>query len=212
MPAQPAPTPAVKSGAKKVVSADRLGNNLGAQIHRLRQARKFTLQRVSDRTGVSVPMLSMIERGRSNPSIGTLHAIADALDVSMSDLFHAAERTSDLSRDIVRAVSQEVIETASGVTRRLLITDPENGFEMAENRYETGTASAPSAIHHSGVEFGFLLEGELEVTIGDRVHLLSAGDAVHITSSMPHRFRNRGPHPARTIWVNVNLARYQRAR
>jgi uncharacterized cupin superfamily protein len=93
----------------------------------------------------------------------------------------------------------------------LLIRDPENGYEMAENRYEAGTGSAPSAVHHSGVEFGFLLEGELEVTIGDRIHRLSAGDAVHFASSMPHRFRNRGPHPARTIWVNVNLARHQRA-
>jgi transcriptional regulator with XRE-family HTH domain len=148
-------------------------------------------------------MISMIERGKSNPSIGTLHAIADALDVSMSELFHAAEPIQDPTSDVVRAIAQDVIETSSGVARRLLIHDPTHGFEMAENRYEAGTASAPAPIYHQGFEFGFLLEGELEVEIGNRVHRLRAGDAIRLESSEPHRFRNRGRHPARTIWVNL---------
>jgi len=194
----------VKAGIPAEAQSVRLGDHLGAQIHRIRQARRFTLRAVAERTGVSVPMLSMIERGRSNPSIGTLHAIADAMNISMSDLFHAAERADTASPGIIRAFNQHVIQTAPGVARRVLISDPDHGYEMAENRYDAGTASAPSAIHHSGVEFGFLLEGELEVMIGDRAHLLRAGDSIHFDSSQPHRFRNLGPHPARTIWVNLS--------
>lgn len=184
-------------------SSPSVSNGLGTKINSLRLAHRYTLRTVSERTGISVAMLSMIERGKSNPSIGTLHAIADVLDVSMSELFHGAESKQDPSSDVVRAIAQEVIETSRGVARRLLIHDPSHGFEMAENRYEAGTASAPTPIYHQGFEFGFLLEGELEVQIGDRVHLLRAGDAIRLESSEPHRFRNRGRHPARSIWVNL---------
>lgn len=186
-----------------LAASNDLGNNLGRQIYKLRQAHSLPLRTVSQRTGVSAAMLSLIERGRSNPSIGTLQAIADALNVPMSELFHAAERAGPSSSDVVRAQAQEVIETADGVTRRLLVSDPTRGFEMTENRYGPGTATSSAPVHHHGIEFGFVLEGELEVTIGDRVHLLRSGDAVHLNSVEPHMFRNTGKHPARTIWVNL---------
>jgi transcriptional regulator with XRE-family HTH domain len=187
----------------RVPDGSRLGDRLGGQIHQLRRRRRYTLQQVSDRTGVSVAMLSMIERGRSNPSIGTLHAVADALGVPMSELFHGVEAPAPEEPDVLRAIRQEVMETVPGVTRRVIISDPQRGYEFVENRYVAGTASAPSPVRHGGHEFGFVLEGELEVTIAARTHLLRAGDAVRLDSSRPHRFRNPGPHLARTIWVNL---------
>lgn len=183
--------------------ADQLGNQLGERIHALRRERGYTLSQVSKRTGVSIAMLSMIERGHSNPSIGTLHAIADALGVTMSQLFHAIAQAGGEESIVRRAAEQEVIRTSSGVERRIILNDPQRGYELAENRYDPGTASAPGPLHHQGFEFGFVLEGELEVTVDGRAHVAHAGDAIRLDSSHAHRFRNPGTHHTRTLWVNL---------
>jgi mannose-6-phosphate isomerase-like protein (cupin superfamily) len=147
-------------------------------------------------------MLSMIERGRSNPSIGTLHALADAFGVRMSELLHSIE-PPDQHSIVRRAENQEVIRAGSGVERRIMIGDTARGYELAENRYEPGTASNRAPLHHQGYEFGFVLEGQLEVTVGDRVYVARTGDAIQLDSRLPHRFRNPGPHVTRTLWVNI---------
>jgi len=149
---------------------DLLSWRLGERVLANRKQRGLTLREVSERTGVSIAMLSMLERGRSNPSIGTLHALADAFGVRMSELLHSVE-PPDLHSIIRRAENQEVIRTAVGVERRVMMDDPERGYELAENRYEPGTSSSRAPLHHQGFEFGFVLEGQLEVTVGDRVHV-----------------------------------------
>jgi len=183
-------------------AAEHLSNRLGERVLAIRRQRGFMLREVSERTGVSIAMLSMIERGRSNPSIGTLHAIADAFGVRMSELLHSIE-PPDQHSIIRRAENQDVIRGAEGVERRIMIDDPQLGYELAENRYEPGTAGARAPIHHQGYEFGFVLEGQLEVTVGDRVHVARTGDAIQLDSTQPHRFRNPGPHVTRTLWVNI---------
>ena len=183
-------------------ASEHLSNRLGERVLAIRRQRGFILREVAERTGVSIAMLSMIERGRSNPSIGTLHALADAFGVRMSELVHSIE-PPDQHSVVRRAENQEVIRGAVGVERRIMIDDPKLGYELAENRYEPGTASARAPLHHQGHEFGFVLEGQLEVTVGDRVHVARTGDAIQLDSSLPHRFRNPGPHVTRTLWVNI---------
>jgi transcriptional regulator with XRE-family HTH domain len=186
-------------------TAGHLSNRLGERVLGLRRQRGLMLRQVSERTGVSVAMLSMIERGRSNPSIGTLHALADAFGVRMSELLHSIE-PPDQHSIVRRAENQEVIRAGSGVERRIMIGDTARGYELAENRYEPGTASNRAPLHHQGYEFGFVLEGQLEVTVGDRVYVARTGDAIQLDSSLPHRFRNPGPHVTRTLWVNITNA------
>lgn len=172
-------------------ASEHISNRLGERVLAIRKQRGFMLREVAEKTGVSIAMLSMIERGRSNPSIGTLHALAGAFGVRMSELLHSVEPPDD-SSIVRRAENQEVIRGAAGVERRIMIDDPQRGYELAENRYEPGTASARAPLHHQGYEFGFVLEGQLEVTVGDRVHVARTGDAIRLDSNLPHRFRN--PH------------------
>ena len=189
-----------RNGSRAV--AEHLSNRLGERVFAIRHQRGFMLREVAEKTGVSIAMLSMIERGRSNPSIGTLHALANAFGVRMSELLHAVE-PPDQHSIIRRAENQEVIRGAAGVERRIMIDDPTRGYELAENRYEPGTASARAPLHHHGYEFGFVLEGQLEVTVEGRVHVARTGDAIKLDSNLPHRFRNPGPHVTRTLWVNI---------
>lgn len=178
---------------------------IGARIRTLRLKRRRTLRHLAEATGVSTSMLSMVERGQANPSIGTLVAIAAALGEPMVSLFGDSARAAS---PVIRAGQQPVMTTRRGVRRRLLIRDPVSNIEVAENTYAPRTVSADVPIRHLGREMGVLLEGHLAVEVGGERYALRPGDAVVIDSAKPHRFVNVGRRRARTIWINVHGSRW----
>jgi transcriptional regulator with XRE-family HTH domain len=174
---------------------------IGRNIRQLRSEKGLTLQILAERTRLSPSMLSLLERGKTGPSIGTLVVIASALGAQMSDLLEGNRGAAD---DVVsRVADQRVYETAAGVTRRILKQDRTRGVEIAMNIYKPGTASAPEPVSHEGCEFGVVLEGTLDVTVNGRSHTLQQGDLISYDSSQPHRFANNGAAPARTLWLNL---------
>ena len=175
---------------------------LGGRIRALRAEQGLTLQVVAGRTGLSSSMVSMVERGRTSPSIGTLIAIASALGVHMSELF---ELDVDGPRDVVqRADEQQVVEATGGVLRRLVQVDPRRGLELVVNEYAPGTASAVQVTHHSGYEYGYVLEGVLTVELQNTSHRIEQGDSIAFESTRPHRIVNMGTVRARAVWVNLS--------
>ncbi len=94
---------------------------IGERIREVRQARNMTLQVLAESTKLSVSMLSLVERGRASPSIGSLIVIASALGVTMSDLI-ASEPDSD-EELVVRASQHHVVETPMHVVRRVIRED-----------------------------------------------------------------------------------------
>ena len=203
------PIPAVTDGSdtgpsprRAVVSTEEHLAELGGRIRALRAEQGLTLQVVAERTGLSSSMVSMVERGRTSPSIGTLIAIASALGVHMADLF---ELDVDGPRDVVqRAADQQIVETANGVLRRLVQVDPRRGLELVVNEYAPGTASAVQVTHHAGYEYGYVLEGVLTIELQDAAHHLEPGDSIAFESTRPHRIVNRGSGRARAVWVNLS--------
>ena len=198
-----APDGAPGAGARRaVVSTEEHLAELGGRIRSLRAEQGLTLQAVAERTGLSSSMVSMVERGRTSPSIGTLIAIASALGVHMADLF---ELDVDGPRDVVqRAAEHQVVETANGVLRRLVQVDPRRGLELVVNEYAPGTASAVQVTHHGGYEYGYVLEGVLTVELQNTAHELAPGDSIAFESTRPHRIVNEGTARARAVWVNLS--------
>lgn len=177
-------------------------NNIGAAVRQLRTAKGLTLQTLSERADLSVSMLSLIERGKAGPSIGTLVVLASVLGVEMTDLL--GNGSSDKGNNLIsRAKSQKVIETADGVTRRIVKTDPAHGLEIAINEYSPSTASSPRPVTHEGFEYGIVLQGELQVTLDGVKHVLSPGDLISYPSSHPHRIANVGSKRTRALWINL---------
>jgi mannose-6-phosphate isomerase-like protein (cupin superfamily) len=144
-------------------------------------------------------MLSLLERGKTGPSIGTLVVIASVLDTNMTELL-GGERADD--QPVTRRAMQPVYATAAGVQRRILKNDAANGVEIAINEYESGTASAEQPVSHQGFEFGVVLEGTIEITLNERTYSLFEGDLVSYRSTDPHRIANPGGGRARALWVN----------
>ncbi|BBY77803.1 hypothetical protein MPRF_47020 [Mycolicibacterium parafortuitum] len=175
---------------------------VGARIRAMRLRQQLTLRDVAERTGVSVSMLSMLERGVSTASVGTLVAVASALGVHMYDLF--AHKDGADGSPVTRLSEQTVVRMGEGTTRRVAHNDAAAGLELAVNQYDVGGASGPSATHHDGREFGVLISGQLTVELDGQSHVLEPGDVIAYSSDRPHRIANTGDEPAVAVWVNLD--------
>lgn len=183
------------------VDADETVAFIGNRIRLLRADRNLTLQALAEKTGLSSSMLSLVERGKTSPSIGTLVAISSALGAHMSDLFD--NRAGKQEQRVIRVEDQPVYVTAEGVKRRVVRTDDEHGMELVFNDYEPGTGSGSDLVHHSGYEYGVLLEGSLSVEVDGSTYELKPGDSISYNSQLPHRIQNNGRKHARAVWVNL---------
>lgn len=174
---------------------------IGTRIRDVRTMKGMPLRALAEATGLSMSMLSLVERGKTSPSIGTLIAICSALDVHMADLLAPVNlvRASPVSR----AEDQTVVQTRAGVERRILRDDRANGVEIAINQYAPGTGSNPVPIHHEGFEYGIVLDGQLTVELDGKIHTLKPGDLISYDSARSHRIWNHGSRKARALWVNL---------
>ncbi len=200
---------------------------MGERLRAARTARGLGLRELAGRLAVSPSLISQIETGRSNPSVSTLYAIADELDVSLDELLFNDRRPADPSpaparpdaltaatmtaaHPVQRARTRHRIRLASGVLWERLTTLSEPGIEFLRVTYEVGGASSPPDAfqRHAGHEWGYVLSGRLEVRIGFDEYILEPGDAISINSSIPHRLATIGDEPAEAIWFVLGRAQF----
>ena len=160
----------------------------------MRQARRLTLRELADRAGVTESFLSQVEREVASPSIATVQRIARALDLSIAQLF-AEEPRRDGSSGARRAGGSPI--RASGRRR---VPDREPGGPAAGHPARSiepggGTGEEPYT-HDSDEEFVVVLEGVLDLWVGDEHYVLREGDAITFDSHLPHWNINRGDDPA----------------
>jgi len=196
-PAAPSRLPA----AQAIETAELL-EAIGRNVRAARAARGLTLTALAERTDLSPSMLSLLERGRTAPSIGTMVALAFALDVPMGELMDERGAGCDPG-PLTRAADRPAYQTAQGASRRVLRRDRARGVEIALDEYLPGAANSPSPLRHDGHEYGIAIEGALEVTVSGETYRLGEGDIVSYPSSEPHRIANPGGKRARAIWVNL---------
>ncbi len=198
---------------------------MGDHLRAARRRRRLSLRDLAARLGLSPSLISQVETGRAKPSVSTLYAIANELDVSLDELlFNDAGRAGRGSGEgplrvvdpgataipapssgappVQRADDRKVIRLASGVTWERLTTESVPGIDFLYVTYEVGGASSPEHEfqRHGGHEWGFVLSGKLGVTIGFEEHELGPGDSISIDSTVPHRLYNRGTVPVHGIW------------
>lgn len=199
---------------------------MGERLRAARSARRLSLRELAGRLGVSPSLISQIETGRANPSVSTLYAIADELDVSLDELLFNDRRPVEVVAPVMagvvpigtmtpappvqRAASRHSIRLASGVNWDRLTTLSEPGIEFLLVTYEVGGASSPPDAfqRHPGHEWGYVLSGRLQVRIGFDEYVLEPGDAISINSSIPHRLATIGDQPVEAIWFVLGRAQF----
>ncbi|MHB1208392.1 MAG: helix-turn-helix domain-containing protein [Acidimicrobiales bacterium] len=109
------------------------------------------------------------------------------------------------SSPLVHPNERKVLVLDSGVTWESLTTTRNEKADFMFVRYEVGGSSTMEdrLIRHVGSEYGFILSGTLEVTLGFENYRLTAGDSISFDSSRPHRLANVGDVPVEAIWMNL---------
>ena len=164
--------------------------NIGRNLNSIRKRRGLSLDRVSELTSVSKAMLGQIERGESTPTINVLWKIATGLKVSFSSLL--ANREEDKETLLIRYSESTPIIEEQGQMRIFpqFMFDSNRGFEVFIIELEPGCTHR-SDPHDEGVEeYISLIEGVLEVTIGEDVYALNKGDAIRYLANKEHIYRN----------------------
>lgn len=187
-------------GAAKTVAS------IGARIRELRIAQRMTLQRLSSITNLSTSMISVVERGRTTPSIGSLILIAGALRTTLSELIPwvpAAE-----SEVVVRAKAP--VKRRGQLLQSILRQDPDTGIIISVTEYRPNTGTSRVAQGHTGFEHGFIIKGRLTVEIEGESYVLGPGDLISYDSNKAHRIWNYSKRNAKALWLNVKKDRSAR--
>jgi transcriptional regulator with XRE-family HTH domain len=173
-------------------------DGLGPRIRSYRQMRKMTLRQVAEVAEVSVSFLSQLERGASGASIPTLHLIAEALGLTLSDLFSAEPAPA---HRVLRAADRPVIH-AAGVDKYMLTRRPLRQLEVLEGFvHPGGTVGSRTHSHGDSQELLLVLEGSVRLLLGDEEHALDSGDSIEYRSSLTHCVVNGSGTTARVLWI-----------
>jgi transcriptional regulator with XRE-family HTH domain len=178
---------------------DAISVNVGVTLRKLREERELSIRALARESGISANALSMIERGRSSPSVSTLYKVAGALGVPITTLFgDKPERWEIVFR---KAAARTRVSFTRGLWEGL-------GGEMFTGRVEpfaltleSGAHSGVKPIVHSGHEFVLCLRGQLEYQVENETFRLETGDSLLFASRLKHRWRNPGPTVTNAIFV-----------
>jgi transcriptional regulator with XRE-family HTH domain len=197
----------MKNPAEVPTEAQKSG--LGLQIRQRRRIKDFTLTELSDKSGLSVGLLSQIERGISSPSLKSMTQICSALGIPVSWLFDSGSTDNPVEKGlVVRRSSRKRLDLGTfGVTKELLSPDLGGEMQIYLVTIRPGGQSGPETYTHRGEEGGLVLAGALELTVDDRIVVLYEGDSFRFCSSLPHRFANPGDTQSSVVWAN-SLAFY----
>jgi len=193
---------AAESVGRPAPEAERTIRQMGARVRALRKQQNLTLKSLADRTGVSVSMLSMVERGLASASVGTLVSVSAALGVHMSELF-GSDQDTDRS-PVTRIDEQATSSTGAGEIQRIAYRDPRAGVELAVRQYLPGAAGQVGGDHSDDRAVAVLIAGELTVELDGQAHHLHQGDAVSFLTSRPCRVLNRGTGTAQMVWLTLS--------
>jgi transcriptional regulator with XRE-family HTH domain len=167
---------------------------LGSRIRALRQARRLTLRALASRAGVTESFLSQVERDVTNPSIASVQRIARGLDLSVGQLF-ADEPTT--GRVVRREARRRVAYPGLGTVDEFLTANLAGRLQVLVETIEPGGGSGEAPFtHDSDEEVLVVLEGVVDLWVGEEHYVLREGDAITLPPRLAHWNTNRGDTPA----------------
>jgi transcriptional regulator with XRE-family HTH domain/quercetin dioxygenase-like cupin family protein len=203
-------------------------DNLGSRLKKIRLKAGLTLRELARQADVSPSFVSQIENGKSQPSVATLYAFAQLLNVSIDELFdqrggeveraalvdgwgpdgdknpsnawHPSEYANRVS--VVHPSHRSSLTMAEGVVWERLAATPEHAVNFMKITYAPGATSTAGGdpVSHEGYEYGYVLKGTLEIVVGTETFTLHEGESMGFDSMIPHVLRNVGEDEFEGIW------------
>jgi len=188
-------------------------SGIGARLRDARTQRGLSLRSVAQALGVSASLVSQVETGKTQPSVSTLYAIANHLGVSLDELLGITPtsprpqpsmfgHSGAALPEVQRAADNPIIALEHGVRWERLAVGSGGPADAILVTYEPGASSSIEGklMRHAGIEYAYMLEGELTLQLEFDTYVLRAGDSLQFESARPHMFSNRGDGVAKGIW------------
>src|SRR6476619_7261163 len=215
--------------APATIDRQDLRDDLGKRLREAREGRNIGLRELARRLGVSPSLISQIETGKSEPSINTLVAIVGELELPVNEIVFDPQRSSGRSvgeaakggdgtagagasapaeppnSPVQRSAIRTSISLESGVSWQRLTAQPDHDVDFLYLRYPPGSESTPShsLMRHNGTEYGYVVKGRLQVSIGFDSYELGPGDTISFDCTQPHRFATIGDEAVEAVWFVV---------
>jgi transcriptional regulator with XRE-family HTH domain len=192
---------------------------IGARLATHRARRGIKVSALARQIGVSPSLISQIERGQSRPSVSTLFALAEALNVPVDAFFRDGDQAQPApepprlgvagespsaereQRYLVRRGERSAIDIEGGVRWERLTPAPLDDLEFMELVYGPGAESHGALYRHPGMEMVLVLSGQLVILLGFERYELDQGDSICFPSTTPHRYLNPTEETTRAVTV-----------
>ncbi len=171
-----------------ITSVKALEKAIGRQVRTFRKRLHLTVANVAKQAQLSSGMLSKIENGLTSPSLATLNALANALQVPVTSLFRGYEEQRDVT--VIKAGEGLIIERrGSGAGHQYQLLGHTIGKPYTIEPYLI-TISDQSEVfpvfQHAGTELIYMIEGRVTYRHGDKIHTLEAGDSMFFDAEASH--------------------------
>lgn len=180
-----------------------VNTRIAQRVRQLRDARGYSLDALAERSGVSRSNISLIERGQSSPTAVVLDKLATGLGVALASFFDdAGADANNPPSPLLRVADQPVWQDpSSGYVRRQLSPPVRSPLQLVDVVFPPGKRVAlDSAVHDAHIhQQVWMIEGQMQITVGDTPWHLQAGDCLAMQLLQPIVFHNPGPKSARYL-------------
>jgi len=182
--------------------------NVGNRLRELRESHNISMRGLATKSGLSANALSMIERGKTSPSVSTLYKLAEALGVDITAFFGEPEERQQVvflkAQERARVPFQRGLWEDLGGERFVGKVLP---FVLT---LESGGGSGLHTMAHTGHEFVFCLRGTLEYQVENTIYHLEAGDSLIFAAKLRHKWRNQGDSVVNALIVLSDFSESER--
>jgi len=165
----------------------------------LREERHLSIRGLAEKSGLAINTLSLIENGKSSPSVSTLQQLAVALEVPLTAFFET--EAPQLAIMYTKTDQRPRATFDHGILEDLGAGSIIQAVEPFVITLEPSAGSGPQEIVHTGYEFVYCLEGSILYTIEGQTYLLVPGDSLLFEAHLPHRWQNLGPGNSQSVLV-----------
>lgn len=177
--------------------------NIGLRLQEVRNKKGLSQRELAKRVGVTNSTISLIEQNKVSPSISSLKKVLDGIPISLADFFTVDLDTT--AEDSPFYNRQDQTDVGDGNIHYFLIgqNKPQRQMCILREIMPPGSDTGKEMLSHEGEEGGVIMQGEVELTVGDKVRVLGPGDAYYFESKIPHRFRNVGKQDVILVSANT---------
>jgi len=173
--------------------------NVGQRLRQLRAESELSIRALAEKSQLNANTLSLIENGKTSPSVSTLRQIALALDVPIKAFFEVDGPQQQIV--FQKAGQRPCADFSYGTMEDLGAGLARGGVEPFVVSLKPNSGSGDQLIVHTGLEFVYCIKGQIEYEIEGQIFLLDPGDSLLFEAHLPHRWKNATDRPSNSLLI-----------